>query len=282
MIVCVVPTIRNVDKFIEAWWELFDDHDVRLLVVYDGEEPHMRYGADKYTLKEVLGDNSDLVHNFNDGCRNLGFAFIAKHLPHAEYIITLDDDVLPNGDTIGDHIDILKTKVPISWMSTMVGEYPRGFPYNKRDEAPVMLSHGYWWGVHDWDAPTQLVMGTERQIEPYVGVIPKGVKFPMCGMNVAFRRELLPYMYWAPMGNGIDRFADIWLGIEVKEVLDANNWAAVTGFSSVNHNRASNVWKNLQKEAKGLEMNENYGEGEYFKMYKEKRERWKDLILQLV
>ena len=87
-------------------------------------------------------------------------------------------------------------------------------------------------------------------------------------------------MYYAPMGYKVDldRFADIWLGIESKKVIDKKNWAVVTGHATVRHERASNVWKNLQKEAKGLEMNENYGQDPYFKLYKQKRLAWKKLI----
>lgn len=91
-------------------------------------------------------------------------------------------------------------------------------------------------------------------------------------------------MYYAPMGHkvGLDRFADIWLGITLKRVCDENDWAIVTGYSTVTHNRASNVWKNLQKEAKGLELNEGFWKGEaddpYFATYKKSYNLWKKLI----
>jgi len=284
MICVVVPTVReeSYKEFLEAWQPLFDKHNVRLVTVHDGEEPMLvEDGGDiesSCTAEELLRDHADLIYNKSDVVRNLGFAFIAKHRPRVEYIITLDDDTKPVGDPIQDHIDALNMKVPISWMSTYT-EYMRGFPYNIRSEAPVMLSHGVWDGVRDWDAPTQLVLGN-RPTEAYKGVIPKGVMYPMCGMNIAFRREMLPYMYFAPMGHrvGLDRFGDIWLGIESKKILDDKGWAVVSGYAKVLHERASNVFTNLQKEAKGLEMNENYNEGEYFDLYERQRERWRKLI----
>src|SRR5574343_1195837 len=274
MIAVVVPTIRIecLMSFQKAWKELFDKHDVERVYVFDGDEPCIQHNGNLVNLK------SDLVYNYNDGVRNLGFLYIAQKLPDVEYIITLDDDTLPYKDTIADHVTALNMRVPLHWMST-ASEYVRGVPYGVRDEAEVVLSHGVWYGVADWDAPTQLVLGN-RPLDFYKGGIPKGVFYPMCGMNIAFKRKMLPYMYYAPMGKrvGLDRFADIWCGIESKKVIDGNNWAVVTGYAAVHHNRASNVWKNLQKEAKGLELNENYGHDEYFSLYADRREKWRDTI----
>lgn len=49
--------------------------------------------------------------------------------------------------------------------------------------------------------------------------IPKGTLFPMCGMNLAFQRELIgPAMYFGLMGDGqpIGRYDDMWAGWCVK------------------------------------------------------------------
>lgn len=288
MIAVVVPTIREdcFKRFMNGWRDLFSRHDVDLIKVQDGDFPTLtHYGRKKKrhdavtvrSVEEVMGKDADLIFNKNDGVRNLGFAYIAKNL-ESEYIITLDDDTLPNGDTIQDHIDALNKRVSVSWLST-ASEYMRGFPYNVREESEVVLSHGVWEGVKDWDAPTQLINGN-KNVEFYKGPIPKGVHYPMCGMNIAFKRKLLPYMYYAPMGHrvGLDRFADIWLGIESKKVIDRKGWAVVSGYAKVNHNRASNVWTNLVKESKGLGMNEDYGKDPYFKLYKECRTRWQKLL----
>jgi reversibly glycosylated polypeptide/UDP-arabinopyranose mutase len=274
MIVVVVPTIRDecMKEFLTAWDELFKKHNVELVIVRDGDTPKIL--DRKYNLSEF----DDLIFNKSDCCRNLGFAYVAKYLSDIEVIITLDDDVRPLGDTIQDHINALSMRVPISWMST-ASEYMRGFPYGVRDEAEVVLSHGVWQGVKDWDAPTQLTLGN-RDVTFYKGPIPKGIFYPMCIMNVAFKRKMLPYMYQAPMGPkvGLDRFADIWSGIESKKVIDSKGWAVVSGYATVKHERASNVFVNLVKEAKGLGMNENYGADEYFKFYEEKRKKWEELI----
>src|SRR3990167_3343915 len=155
----VVPSIRpaSYNRFLANWQDLFDKHDVELSTVWDGKHPMVECSDGRtFGVKEIMGKHSDAIVNFNGGIRNLGFAYVAKYLPTVETIITFDDDVSPIGDTIQDHLDILGKRVPVSWMST-ASEYMRGFPYKIRDEAEVVLSHGVWEGVADWDAPTQLI-----------------------------------------------------------------------------------------------------------------------------
>jgi reversibly glycosylated polypeptide/UDP-arabinopyranose mutase len=285
-IAVVVPTIREdcLKTFYEAWKPLFKKHEVYFIVVRDGDKPVVSCDdIIEKTPEQVLGKEADLLYNKNDGVRNLGFAFIAKYLPQVETIITLDDDVLPIDDPIESHLMALESPKPVSWLSTLLDDYPRGFPYGIRDEAEVVLSHGAWQGVADWDAPTQLVNGN-LPVEFYRGPIPRGVYFPMCGMNLAFKRKLLPYVYYAPMGYrvGLDRFADIWLGVLLKDIIDKRGWAVVSGYAPVRHERASNVWTNLKKEASGLELNEGFWQGKednpYFKEYRQARKRWEKLI----
>lgn len=269
MIAVVVPTIRpeKIEEFKQIWKNLFDAYKVALLIVYDGDNPRVE---DK-SVEEVMGKKyAHLIHNHQDCVRNLGFAYIAKYLPDIEYIITLDDDVEPYYDSIGNHIKALKTRTHLSWISTAT-DYMRGFPYGIREEAEVVISHGVWEGDKDWDAPTQLVKANPR-VQWLVGPIPKGIFFPMSIMNVAFKRKALPIMYQIPMIDGYDRFSDIWSGIHIKRECDKKNWAIATGFSMVYHKKLSNVFKNLQREAKGIERNETYwkdGECKDIKKWKE-------------
>jgi reversibly glycosylated polypeptide/UDP-arabinopyranose mutase len=287
-IAVVVPTTENrslvYKTFFEGWFDLFDKHRVELIKVQDGDKPKLFHNDVEMGITEVMGKDSYLIFNKNDGVRNLGFAYIAKYLPDVEYIITLDDDTLPKDgeDPIQLHLDALNTRFPLGWMST-ASDYVRGIPYWNREQSECVVSHGVWEGVMDWDAPTQLVKGN-RQLDFYKGVIPRGVYFPFCGMNIAFKRKMLPYMYYAPMGHkvGMDRFADIWLGIHLRRICDDNGWSIATGYSTVRHERASNVWDNLKKESQGLELNEHYFEGvedhPYFKIYNDCRRRWINFI----
>jgi reversibly glycosylated polypeptide/UDP-arabinopyranose mutase len=147
-------------------------------------------------------------------------------------------------------------------------EYLRGVPYNIREEAPVMLSHGVWIGTPDFDGETQLRLekegGIPKALPYYVGPIPKGVLAPICGMNVMIRKEALPYFYFAPMGpdsgvEGLNRFADIWMGIFLKREFDKLGWACYTGGSVIHHTRASDARKNREQEKLGREWNEIIG-----------------------
>lgn len=285
-IAVVIPTIRPdaYEKFLEAWSFQFKLHNVEIITVWDSESPTISHEEKRFTLSQVMGSDTDLICNFTSACRNLGFAFVAKCLPDVEYIVTLDDDVRPIGDTIGDHIAQLQRRVPVSFFNTFhnCDYFPRGFPYNLRDEAEVVLSHGPWIGIKDWDAPTQLVLGNP-DVEFYVGPVPKGVEMAICGMNVAFKRKVLPLVYYAPAARypAAERFDDIFWGRHFKREIDQLGLAMVTGYGAVSHDRLSNTYKNLQKEAVGIEVNDKYWSvqnEDFFVMYADARKRWQAFI----
>lgn len=282
MIAIVVPTIRpeHLKKFKSSWQPLIDKHNCELVVVMDGKNPTVNGKG----IKEIMGTYAPILTNFNAGIRNLGFAYVAKYLKEIDVVITLDDDVTPVGDTIADHLNVLGKRVPVSWLST-ASEYTRGFPYAVRDEAEVVLSHGVWEGSGDWDAPTQLVMGEKRQVTFYKGPIPKGIYYPMCSMNLGFKKIVLPYIFHAPWALGINRFDDIFAGIVSKREIDKKGWAAVSGYATVNHEKASDPFKNLKNEASGIELNESFWKGDethpYFKDYRKKYKLWQEYIKKL-
>lgn len=94
-------------------------------------------------------------------------------------------------------------------------------------------------------------------------VTPSGRFFPMCGMNLAWRRNVAPLMYFLLMGQDAggkeydyDRFGDIWCGLFAKKIIDRLGLAVMSGDPCVTHERASNAWNNLWKEAPGLVMHE--------------------------
>lgn len=282
MVAVVVPTIVEradiFDTFMKGWQLLFDKHEVIFVKVLDGDEPK----ANNLSASKIMGKYADCLTNHNGGIRNLGFAFVAKYLPEVDIIITLDDDEIPIGDPIQDHLNALSSRVPVSWISTATDEYMRGFPYGIREEAEVVLSHGVWEGVADWDAPTQLVKGSHRAVEFYRGPIPKGIYYPMCAMNIAFKRCLLPWIFQAPWALGVNRYDDIAAGIVSKREIDKNGWAVVTGYARVHHERASNTFTNLIHEAPGLPINEVFWKGDeshpWVKIYREKLDIWQKYL----
>lgn len=269
-IAVIVPTIRpeSWNVFFDKWGDIFDKHKVMLIKVDDSKDyPTLisyRFLGDKEVSSfQENALQKDWLFNKTDGCRNLGF--FAAYEAGAEIFISLDDDVYPVGDPIQDHINALSMSVSPNWTSTAQDWRVRGIPVFG-EKWPVMLSHGVWAGVPDFDAPTQLLNPDVKDIAFNRTNVPVGVLFPLCIMNVAFRRELLPYMYQAPMGQRLaefdlpigDRFADIWSGIIAKRACDANNWGVVTGYSTIYHSRASNVFANLRKESVFLELNETF------------------------
>lgn len=279
-ICCVIPTIRpdtSLVTFMEAWQPLFEKHNVELIVINDtGDTPQVIHNGEKKELQ------SELVSNKCAGVRQLGFLYIAKFLPNVEYIITLDDDETPIGDPIQDHVNALNMRVPLSWFST-ASDFMRGFPYGVRDEAKVVVSHGVWEGNYDWDAPSQLHKKNIK-VDFYKGVVPRGIFTPLCGMNFAFCREVLKYVYFAPVGQykGAERFDDIWMGIELIKSLanSTENLAIVSGYAKVFHTRASNVFNALIHEAVGIQKNEVYWKGEtddWYEEFLEKRNKWYEL-----
>ncbi len=299
-IAVVVPTIRlkeSIPVFMEAWQPIFDKHNVEFVLVIDGEkpvvvhEPRCPIASTELRIEKTKAelDPENLIANFCAGIRQLGFLYVAKHLPDVEYIITLDDDEFPIGDPIQDHIDQLQRKVPISWISTATDEYMRGFPYKVREEAPVMMSHGVWEGSYDWDAPSQLLKG-DKKVEFYKGVIPKGIYAPICGMNLSWRREAMKHIFFAPVGTfkGAERWDDIFAGIFIVKDFAKLNWAITTGYAKVQHLRASNPFTSLAKEAVGILHGEefykdpdNYKGDPWFDEFREKREKWYNLINDL-
>ena len=284
-IAAVIPTIRpeSYKKFLKRWEEQFKKHNVTVVVVWDGDEPVVECENLKTRYDEI--DGHELVANRCAGVRNLGFLWVAQSLD-VDYIVTLDDDMSPDGDTIGDHIEVLNKRLPISWFSHTGEVYMRGFPYGVREEAPVMLSHGVWQKHYDWDAPTQLLNNNKGHADFYKGSIPKGSFFNFCGMNVCFRIEALPYVYYAPVSDfkGAERFDDIYAGIAFKPDFDKKNWAIATGYASCIHERESNVFKNLEHEAVGIRYNEDYWQGKcphkWFKSFHAKRKIWYNICIK--
>lgn len=264
--VIVVPTIReeSIQRFLDLWKAEFADQVV--IVVEDNPEKTFDLGSSKvihYSWREVdaeMGDDADLIPRRSDGVRSFGFLKALDHDP--DMIVTLDDDCYPDDDRfLETHWSNLQgVGREDAWVSTIGGWKPRGVPFTGRERAaPIALSHGLWSNVPDLDAPTQLAwQETEEKVELVDQVIPRGKFFPMCGMNLAFRPELVSCLYFLKMGEGqpFDRFGDIWAGIFAKRVLDHLGLGVWSGRPVVRHDRASDVWTNLAKEMTGLKVNE--------------------------
>lgn len=180
----------------------------------------------------------------------------------ADVVIVLDSDCypckVPEGQmqhtlyTFGlDHVVALQ---PQEVLSVTCATWPpsRGTPYHKRTlKMPVAASMGFWEGVPDLDAPSQLVHGAFKELSFYPDVI-HGRYFPLCGMNLAFHVKEYP---WCRFIN-VNRFDDIWQGWLWQRKAYAEGKCFNLRGPRVHHARQSNVWANLKIEAEHLERNE--------------------------
>lgn len=269
----VIPTIRDLE-FLDDWKDQF--RETTIIVCEDRPQksikiPPIGKKIYHYSWKEIdadLGKDSWIIPRKVSAIRNYGF--LQAYRMGADIIITIDDDCYPvkNHHLIENHLRNLSLSMPKKWVNSYPDArhlFTRGMPYLNRDEQPIMLSHGLWTNVLDHDGPTHLQHLRFRAefAEHFMQIIPNGAYFPMCSMNMAFRHKITPLMYFPLMGEdregnkwGYDRFDDIWAGIFAKKIMDHLGYGVINGSPFVEHRKASDPFKNLQKEAKGIEMNE--------------------------
>lgn len=273
----VVPSIRegSLARFVREWNAvgLFDFVD--LYVVEDNPQrtftvngPRAHFDWD--FIDRTLGDEAWIIPRRSDTVRSFGYYMAWRD--GYPYILTLDDDCYPPDGVTGStfiraHMDALNRQT--RWFSTLPSVKPRGLPYYQRGQnEKVMLNHGLWLNVPDYDAPTQLTSPEVDELPNDNRLVPFGQYFPMCGMNLAWKSEVTVLLYHLLMGQIVeqgtpvplpfDRFGDIWCGVLLKKVFDTVGLSAATGTPYVHHDRASNVFANLRKEAPGLEVNEHF------------------------
>lgn len=274
-IALVVPSIRkdSLERFEREWEPTGLFSRVDLLLVEDNLEKSFqsRHALYHWSWKEidaVLQDKSWIIPRRSDTVRSFGYYM--AHLLKYEYIMTLDDDCYPEpgyGNLDEKHLEMLNGRS--RWFNTLPYVKPRGVPfYNTGSDRKVYVNHGLWTHVLDYDAPTQLVAPDKEEFTHDNRIVPQHSYFPFCGMNAMWRREANVFMYHLLMGQmkndallvklQFDRFGDIWAGILMKKVCDHLGWNVSTGIPYIHHDRASNVFANLKKEANGLEVNEDF------------------------
>ncbi len=292
----IVPSIRqeSLMEFLIKWspWENWD------LVVIVEDNPTKTFDLDccwnknpgtEYMKDDVvhiawddidadLGDKSWIISHRDSAIRSYGFYYAWKH--GADYIFTLDDDCYPlhyrRGPTkepyvadnqklhVSDHIQAMDCWT--RWKESVHGWRTRGIPYKNQGTLDVVLNVGLWKTNPDLDA-VQTISGYGKK---WMGldnfrkheIIPNGQYFPMCGMNLCFKREVTPLMYFPLMGESepYKRFDDIWCGIIMKKVCDHLRWNVSVGEPFIDHIKASDPFVNLVKEAPGIAANEWFWE----------------------
>lgn len=269
MDILVVPTIReaSIRRFLDEWqgvgtWDaivVIEDNPTKTFALGDIENLHHYSWAE---IENDLGENRWIISRRDSAIRSYGF--LIAYRMGAERIHTLDDDCYPRegADACRAHVEQL-TNQPL-WTTSVPGLRVRGLPYrNFGTRSDVKLNMGLWTNCPDLDGIQALSRPDLGEgwtpPENFARVMPSGY-FPLCGMNVAFARELTPLMYFPLMGEGqpFRRFDDIWCGVIMKRVCDHLRYAVSVGPPLVHHDRASDAFANLVREAPGVAAHESF------------------------
>lgn len=266
MRVVVVPTNRpeSMQQWLDAWAPV-SDWD-RLIIVVDGPET-LRLETHGLNVlqtawpayRDQLGDKSWIISRKDSACRCFGFWLAWRS--GATHIATLDDDCLPiDPEWFGRHVAVLENTP--KWASTVNGVRPRGMPYRETGRLDSLVANvGLWDGVPDLDAVHGLACPrSDFRASGGTEIWGSGQYRPMCGMNLCFKRDATPLMYFPLMGEGqpYRRMDDIWAGVIAKRCCDALGWCMSSGPPFVRHSRQSDPLANLAKESPGIVENEKF------------------------
>lgn len=280
----IVPSIRkeSFERFVNEWTLTGLLGRVDLILVEDNPTKTFEFGMNDNHIHLSWSDidNGDWDHDItkiiprrSDTVRSFGY-WLAWSKGY-DYLMTLDDDCYPSKGY--ENLDLLHKSMltRTRWFNTLNSVRPRGFPYFNTGKRDVHINHGIWEGVLDYDAPQQLIDPVPETYTHDNRIVPHGAYHPFCGMNAMWRREAIPLSYHLLMGHVVktfdgpnyvleklpfDRFGDIWCGIIQKKICDHLEWAVSSGTPYIHHDRASDPFKNLAKEAPGIGVNEWFWE----------------------
>src|SRR5258708_5119097 len=242
-------------KFIDVWSnELLKEN----AVVYLNEDhstkefklPKTKIQIHHYSYKDhvkELGKNAWIIsHKTSSG---KSFGFLKAYQEDADIIISLDHDCYPDQKGgLRKHINALEQKVTLGWVPS-VNVPTRGYPYRIRNQSRVVLNHGVWSNIPDFDGP-QMLQFPDVRFPPITHdstIIPYKNYFPLCGMNFAFTRDITVLNYFLLMGPDwpFDRFDDIWPGIFINQIADHFHVALKAGAPSIRHEKGTEDRKSV-------------------------------------
>lgn len=220
-------------------------------------------------VKKVLGPRASCISSKDSACRCFGWLISRK-----KYIFTLTDECYPVKGFPADGLEVnpldkhgqnlLSPATPFHFNTLYdpfehATDFVRGYPFSLREGVQTAISHGLWLNLPDYDAPTQLVKPTERNLRyvDCVQTVPKGVLYPMSGLNLAFNRVLIgPALYFPPIGDGqlLGFHDDMWAGWCSKVICDHLGLGVKNGLPYVWRVKSSgsNAFASLRKEYKGI------------------------------
>lgn len=256
--------------------------------------PHEYYGPKEREewFKQRFGNSyTKYLQLIPERCHaETSFGFLKAYEDGATVILEIDDDVYVSKDFLEAHVHNLFSEGGVTvqasgkWYNTIENLdinisqkiFPRGHPYDSacRSEDYVwfneggscVLNMGLWRGQPDLDALTILYYGglegrctiESKGHKREKVIIGKGTYFGLCSMNTSFLPKIVPAFYQLYMNfKNIDRFDDIWSGVFLKKIADHVGDRLCLGKPSGMHvKRGRSIFKDLQKEVNGLEMNE--------------------------
>jgi len=264
---------RRVQEFLTAWspptWD-------EIIVVEDGAQRSFDlvssypYRLHHVSWAEIAAD-ADVINPTPFSRRDSAikmYGFWAALRLQGDIIIALDDDCHPSGPVgsfAAAHVAALSPRA--RWVPSVDESPTRGVPYfhlGTIDGAVVNM--GLWQGAADYDAPQTLALHRlgylDHAYNPKSGnrLMHPQQYWPLCAMNIAFRREIAPLMYMPKMGEGspFRRFDDIWCGIILQRSCRHLGLSIAVGEPHIRHVRASDALANLEDEAPGIRANEDF------------------------
>jgi hypothetical protein len=253
-------------RFLEEWNDellkeqavvyLNEDHPEKTFQLPKTKVPVKHFSYQDHT-KDLGKDAWIISHKTSSG---KSFGFLKAFQDGADIIISLDHDCYPDQkNSLRKHVKALSEKVTLGWLPS-VNVPTRGYPYRIRNQSQVVLNHGVWSNIPDFDGPQMLQFPDVRfpAVKYDSTVIPLHNYFPLCGMNFAFTRDITVLNYFLLMGPDwpFDRFDDIWAGIFIKKITDHFKVAIKSGAPSIHHDKGTDPFVAVKKEANGLEVNE--------------------------
>ena len=251
-IICAVH-IQPSEEWVTALHQqyLFKKADIIIVDDSDGKVK-LPKGWKVYNYKRQRAELGDTLYkqfeqfHHSSACKNFGTWLAYKK--GYENIIVIDSDCIVPAGFVKHHLESLDINGR-GWENPLsgTGYYSRGFPYSKRNQKK-WAHMGLW--VNELD-----LYGTDRVGKENLPTAPRECNydddesritgynacgfFPLSGMNVAFRREAIPYMLFLPnftySNFNFTRHDDIWGGYIFEKISHAKNKALSYGMPYVYH-----------------------------------------------
>lgn len=297
--------LLNVEVFRSKW----EKHDCSVIVVDEGDKKvreknkqilsnlsHVFYGPverENWFRHRFKSSYKRYLSIIPEKCHaETSFGFLVACEEEPDFVIELDDDVLPvlDCDIVRQHArnlfwsDGTTVYCKGKWYNAIenlklnmnAAIFARGHPYapETRDldyfwensGNKCVLNMGLWMGCLDLDALTALHHGGldgrynigNVNLKRNKVILDEGTYSPICSMNCSFVPEIIPAFYQLYMNFlGIDRFDDVWSGIFLKKVADHLKRKICIGAPVVFHNkRPRNVFNDIKKELEGMIIHE--------------------------